>query len=132
MWFEVLAWILAIACFVKAFVGFVFHDAFYDWDRRQYASKGWPVSFTFFLPYGIGMVIAVWYATIFHYVQYGWILTTLVTIASVKLVNILLNWKKTSAGFVAFIEKGGAALWFVDVFVLAVGIGSAALAIWVY
>jgi len=121
MWFKWICFVLAIACIIKAFIGLLFHEKFYAWDRDQYASKRWPASFIIFLPYGILIFLVTWYATIFQYTKYGWILTLVVTISSIKLFAILFNWEKTSATFVRFIDSAGWKLWAVDIFVMVAG-----------
>ncbi len=122
MWFKIISFILAGACFLKAFIGFVFHNKFYKWDREQYASKQWPKSFFIFVTYGLVMFLLIWYATIFHYVKFGWILTSIVTLSSVKLFSILFKRKKIAPKFVKLIDAGGWKLWAIDAFVLIMGI----------
>ncbi len=117
---------------MKAFVGFIFHKKFYTWDKKQYASKKYPKSFYIFIPYGAGVFLSTWYATIFHYREKGWILTLIVTLSSIKLFSILFNWEKTSEKFVKFIDSGGWKLWAVDVFVMIMGVVFLFLGIYVY
>lgn len=132
MWYQILSWVLSITCTVKALIGLLFHQRFYAWDKKQYLSKRWPISFVIFLPYGIGLCILTWYATYFHYVKHGWILTATVSVAGLKLINIVFNWKKTSTAFVNFIDRGGISLWLLDIVVLVAGIAFGLLAIYVY
>jgi hypothetical protein len=132
MWFKLISLVISFVCIFKAIIGLLFHKKFYVWDRKQYASKSLPLSLLIFIPYGVGIVVTTWYATIFHYVDYGWIVTLIVSIASVKLFAILFKWKISSSAFVRFIDQGGWRLWAVDIFVLLLGIIFLLLALFVY
>lgn len=132
MCFKIISFIWAGTCILKALIGFIFHEKFYSWDKKQYSSKNWPASFLIFIPYGIGIFIVTWYATIFHYEKHGWILTLIVTISSLKLFSILFNWKKTSERFVKFIDLNSWKLWAVDIFVIIMGMLFLFLGIYIY
>ncbi len=132
MWFKIISFVLAGACFLKAFIGFVFHNKFYEWDRKQYASDKWPKSFFIFITYGLVMFALIWYATIFHYVKYGWILTLIVSISSIKLFSLLFKRDEIAPKFVRFIESGGWKLWAVDIFVLFMGFLFLYLGLYIY
>ena len=132
MWFKLISFVLGGACILKALIGLFFHKKFYSWDRRQYAAQKFPKRLYIFILYGIVMVFTTWYATIFHYVEYGYILTIIVTISSIKLFSILFNWKNTSKKILNFIDSGGWKLWALDIFILIMGIIFFLLGIYVY
>lgn len=71
--------------------------------------------------YGGVITTAAWYATLFHYVKYGWIITALTTLGVVKMINITTNWKRFSKGAVNLIDNHDRALWFLDVTLLILG-----------
>lgn len=132
MWFRLISFVLAAACILKALIGLFFHKKFYSWDRKQYAAKKFPKRLFIFILYGIGIVLTTWYATIFHYVKYGYILTIIVTLSSIKLFSILFDWENTSKKFVHFIDSGGWKLWVLDIFILIMGIVFFLLGLYVY
>jgi len=119
--FRLLSIILACAAFIKAFIGFFFHERFYAWDLEQYSSERPRGMVVLLMIYAVIMLLAVWMATIFFYRSGGWILTLFLSLASVKSVNLILRWPETSAKFAAFIRKRRSLLLWVDVFVLAMG-----------
>ncbi|MDI6453253.1 hypothetical protein [Peloplasma aerotolerans] len=73
--------------------------------------------------YAISLAFLVWIGTIFFYQPYAWILTTVLTLASIKSISLLFRWNETSKKFVVFINAKYSKLWIVDIFVAAVGIG---------
>ena len=78
------------------------------------------------------MLIAVWYATLFAYQPYGYILTIFIPLASVKTVGLIFNWSATSQAFVEFIDEAGPRLWLVDVLVAVLGLGLFLLSYFLY
>ncbi len=89
MWFGILSLVLGITLLTKGSIGLLFHDRFYNWDKEQYRSRKWPKSSAVFIPYGILMITLTWYATLYHYVQYGWILTLVISLSGLKLISIV-------------------------------------------
>lgn len=132
MLFKIISFVLACACILKAIIGLAFHKKFYLWDRKQYASQKLPKDIFIFILYGIGMFFITWYATIFHYERYGWIITLVVTLSSVKLFSILFNWRKTSEKIVKFIDSGGWKLWMLDITIFIIGILFLLLGLYIY
>jgi len=105
MWFKVLSFILAGMSFVKLGVGLAMGDRFFDWARKEYGRdrpSGLIMSL-FMLTFLL--VLVTWYATLAHYVAYGWILTALFTLIAVYMVVILVCWKSITPRFVRLIEK---------------------------
>lgn len=130
--FKILSFVLAISAFIKVFFGIFLHNQLYNWARKQYAQKKPTFAVNILLIYALTLLIIVWIATITSYLPKGWILTTFITIASIKSLNLLFSWKKTAVKFVLFIDKAGKKLWFVDLVVGILGILFLYLGIWVY
>ncbi len=130
--FTIISAILAFSAFVKVFFGIFFHQQLYTWARNLYSRKQRALPVNLLLIYALALLISVWIATLTAYVPLGWILTAFITIASVKSLNMLFAWEKTSQKFVAFIDLAKNKLWLVDIFVAALGIGFLILSIWVY
>ena len=132
MWFKFISFVLAVACILKSLIGLFLHKKFYAWDRKQYASQRFPKRLFVFILYGLGIFLITWYATIFHYVKHGYILTTIVSLSSIKLLSLLFNWEDTSKKLVRFIDSGGWRLWVLDVFLLVLGVLFFLLGLYVY
>jgi hypothetical protein len=130
--FTIISAILAFSAFVKVFFGIFFHQQLYQWARDLYNRKQRARPVNLLLIYALALLIGVWIATLTSYVPLGWILTAFITIASIKSLNMLFAWEKTSQKFVAFIDLAKNKLWLVDLFVAALGIGFLFLSIWVY
>lgn len=130
--FKVLSLVLALSAFVKVFFGVFFHKQLYTWAKKQYAQKTRTVAVNILLLYALALLVFVWIGTIVNYVAYGWILTTFITIASLKSLSLLFGWQKASEKFVSFIDNSGKKLWLVDVVVGLLGILFLCLGLWLY
>ena len=120
--FQIICFILAISAGIKVFFGLFFHDGLYEWARRNYAEEKRPLAVNLLLIYALALLILVWTAVLVDYVANGWILAALLTLFSIKSVNILFNWKAAGKQFVKFIEQFREKLWMVDILVAVLGI----------
>ena len=130
--FTIISAILAASAGIKVFFGIFFHQQLYTWARSMYSKPKRSLPVNLLLFYALAMLAGVWIETITNYVEKGWILTAFITIASLKSLNMLFAWEKTSKTFVTFIDKAKSRLWLVDLFVAVLGIGFLILSIWVY
>ena len=130
--FQIISLILALSAFIKVFFGVFFHQQLYSWAGKQYGQGRRTLPVNLLLVYALSLLILVWTATLINYVQYGWILTAFITMASLKSLGLLLNWQKTSEKFTLLIKNAGAKLWFVDLFVAILGLVFVFLGFWVY
>lgn len=121
MLFKIVCYVVAGAAFCKGLVGIFAHDKLYGWAEKHYATGERSFTVWLFLIYGIGVVGITWYATIFDYVKYGWILTVFMSIMSLKLIGLIYNWEETSKKFVNFIRGSSSKLWLLDFVVLLLG-----------
>lgn len=122
MWFKILALILGTTLILKSVVGIVFHEKFYSWDKDQYSEKRAPITVLLFLTYGIVVVVTTVYATIFHYVSYGWVITAVSFLMAIKIYQISYNWKKFSASAKEFIVKAPVNTWLLDIITFITGV----------
>ncbi len=131
--FKFICYILSFTAFIKVFFGVFFHEKFYVWARHQYAKpyRSWTVNALLF--YAFLLLALSWVGLFFYYVKYGWLLTAILTLASVKSMGIFLNWEKTSGKFVRFIDQlGKKKLWLVDLVVLIIGLFFLWLGLFIY
>jgi hypothetical protein len=130
--FKVVSFILAISAMIKVFFGIFYHEQLYVWARRHYAQEKRTGAVNLLLVYALALLIMAWAGFFIIYVPKGWIIIAFVTVTSLKSLNILFNWQKTSEKFVSFIDKAGSKLWLVDLVVGALGVFFLYLGIWVY
>jgi hypothetical protein len=128
--FRVLSFLIATALVVKAAVALAMPERFYATRRRQYASEARPREL--WLPPAIVLLVTsiAWYATVFHYRPWGWIVTGALTLLSCASLHHLLRWRRHRATMRAIVSSPRVLL--VDYGLLVVGAGFAALGWWVY
>lgn len=130
--FKAVSFILAISALIKVFFGIFYHDQLYLWARKHYTQQKRSGFVNLLLLYALVLLIMVWAGFFVNYVPKGWIIIAFVTLASLKSLNILFNWQKTSEKFVSFIDKAGSKLWLVDLVVGTLGMFFIYLGVWVY
>lgn len=130
--FKAVSFILAISALIKVFFGIFYHDQLYLWARKHYTQQKRSGFVNLLLLYALVLLIMVWTGFFIDYIPKGWIIIAFVTLASIKSLNILFNWQKTSDKFVSFIDKAGSKLWLVDLLVGALGMFFLYLGVWVY
>lgn len=116
--FAIICYFLALGAFVKAMFGLLYHKPFYAWVKEKYGQNDRSMAVNVLLVFALILLLYSWYGFIFDYVSYGWIMTTFITLASVKSLSILLNWKKTAEKFRSFIEKKGNYFHYLDISLL--------------
>jgi len=130
--YSIVCYILAAAALLKGLTGIFAHESLYGWAKKHYAKKEKSFTVILLLIYGVGVLILSWYAAIFDYVKYGWILTAFISLTSIKLVGIIFNWENTSMKFVEFIKSGGTKLKVLDFVVTVLGLVFLGLGLVVY
>ncbi|CAN5347657.1 hypothetical protein BH10PLA2_BH10PLA2_11350 [soil metagenome] len=94
MWFKMLGLLIGTPCLLKGFIGLLLPEKFYRWRHGQYASER-PPGVLFVAPLALAAAVAVtWYATAFHYVPWGWVVTVFVSIAAVVGTVNLIRWQQ--------------------------------------
>ncbi|HKL12330.1 MAG TPA: hypothetical protein VJ907_01860 [Halanaerobiales bacterium] len=132
MLFKIICYVLASTAFLKGLVGIFAHQLLYGWAEKHYGKKGKSFTVNLLLFYAFTILILTWYATLFQYTEYGWILTTFITLMSIKTVGLTFKWKKASQKFVSFIKNSGKKLWLLDVVVIILSLVFFGLGYFVY
>jgi hypothetical protein len=130
VWFRFLSFLIATALVVKAVVALAIPERFYATRRRQYASDSKPREL--WVPPAIVLLVtsAAWYATIFHYRPWGWIVTGALTLLCCASLHHLLRWQRHRARMMSIVSSPRVLL--VDYALLVLAAGFAALGFWVY
>ncbi len=93
MWFKILSLLIGVPCLLKGILGLSLPGQFYRWRQTQYASERPPAAL-FLAPLALTVAVAVtWYATLVHYVPWGWVVTAFVTTAAVLGAANLVRWR---------------------------------------
>ena len=131
MWFKVLSLLIGVPCLLKGVIGLSLPGRFYRWRHSQYASER-PPRVLFVAPLALAAAVAVtWYATAFHHVPWGWVVTVFVTVAALLGVANLLRWRQHQGRALRAVGSP-ATRQVVDLVLVGVGAGFVALALMVY
>lgn len=131
MWFEVLSLLIGVPCLLKGIIGLSLPTRFYRWRHGQYASER-PPQALFVVPLAlVGVVAVTWYATVFHYVPWGWVVTAFITVAALAGGANLLRWRQHQGRALRAVGSP-ATRRAVDLVLIGVGAGFVALALAVY
>jgi hypothetical protein len=79
VWFRTLSLVIAAALLGKAALALSMPGRFYAERQRQYASVSPPAKVLAPPVVIAGLALAAWYATIFHYQPWGWVVTASLT-----------------------------------------------------
>ena len=130
MWFRILSLIIAAALLVKAAIALFMPARFYDERERQYASVSPPTKVLVPPVVIVGLALVAWYATIFHYRPWGWIVTASLTALACVSVYQLSRWATHRHRMRTVVANPN--VWRVDWLLLAIGALFVALAVYVY
>lgn len=103
MWFKVISLILAAMAFMKIGMGLGMGRPFFDWARREYSRSRPSGFFTSAIVLTLVLALLTWYATIKHYVPYGWILTAIMTLMAGYVLILWFNWKTIAPKYIGLI-----------------------------
>ena len=131
MSFKILSLVLALMCLTKGIVALTIPTRFYERRQRQYASERIPGIVLLMSAILIGLLALVWYATWFHYVRWGWVVTGFVTSVSLLSLDNVFRWSKHRARMLRVIEFAQRTR-YVDGCIVALGIAFLLLSIFVY
>ena len=132
MLFKIICYILATTALIKGLVGIFAHHKLYGWAEKHYSKQDKSITVKVLVAYAVLVLILTWYATLFNYVQYGWIVTTFITLMSIKTVGLLFNWEAASQKFVNFIKSGEKMLWLLDIVVISLSLIFYGLGLFLY
>ena len=130
MWFRGLSLVIAVALLAKASIALAMPRRFYSERQRQYASASPPVEVLVPPVVIVALALVAWYATIFYYQSWGWIITGSLTALACVAVDHGFRWQKHRLKMLRVVSNPRA--WRVDCLLLVVGAVFVALAFLVY
>ena len=130
MWFRVLSSIVAAALLGKATIALALPRRFYAMRERQYASESLPPKLLVAPAVVATLTFVAWYATIFHYQQWGWVVTGFLTSLLCMGVDHVFRWKSHRKRMLQAVRSPKVG--WVDCILLLAGAGFLALAFLVY
>ena len=130
MWFWVLSLVIGVALVAKATVALVAPRRFYAVRERQYASESLPPKLLVAPLVVVALTLAAWYATLFDYRPWGWLVTGFLTAVSCLAVDHVFRWASHRQRMLKAVRSPH--VWWIDCLLLAVGAGFVALAWMVY
>jgi len=130
MWFRALSFLIAAALLVKAAIALAIPERFYATRRRQYAAESMPTELLVPPAIVLSVTSIAWYATLFHYRPWGWIVTAALTLLACASLSNLIRWRRHRATMSRIVSSPKVSL--VDYVLLVVGTGFAALGWLVY
>ena len=130
MWFRVLSSVIAVALLVKAVAALTAPQRFYAKRQQQYSSETLPTRLLIPPAVVLTLTLASWFATIFHYQSWGWLVTGFLSVLSCLSVHHLFHWAKHRQAMLKLVSNPKVKQ--VDYVLLAVGLGFLALALFVY
>lgn len=92
MWFQVLSLLIAGLCIGKAVVALAAPEWFYGFRQQQYGSERLPWSIFVAPAFVMALTLTAWYATLTHYVDWGWVVTAVLSFFAVLAVVNLRQW----------------------------------------
>jgi|AntRauTorcE11898_2_1112593.scaffolds.fasta_scaffold23077_2 hypothetical protein len=122
MLFQVICYILATTALIKGLTGLFAHETLYGWAEKHYSETKKSATVQVMVAYAFIILILTWYATLFDYVKYGWIITVFISLMSIKTLTLIFKWEEASKKFVKLIKSGGATLWTLDIIVIVLSI----------
>ena len=130
MWFKLLAIVLGMALIGKAAIALAFHQKFYAARQRQYASALLPAKLLVGPILAIALACTAWYATLFQYRPWGWVITLFVTLLAAMSVEHLWRWRRHRERMLKVVSNPR--VWQVDCVLMLLGCGMVALGLTVY
>jgi hypothetical protein len=128
--FRVLALLIGGALLTKGIVALTAPARFYDARRRQYDSESLPPKLWIAPALVAALALAAWYATVFHYRRWGWIVTGFLTALACMAADHVFRWEQHRRAMLRMISSSH--LWLLDCLLLAAGAGFVTLAMLVY
>jgi len=130
MWFRFLSLVIAVALLAKASIALAMPRRFYTERQRQYASASPPVKVLVPPVVIVALAFVAWYATIFHYQPWGWVITGSLTALACLAVGRVFSWRTHRQTMLQIVTNPR--VWRVDCLLLGVGAMFVALAFLVY
>ena len=94
MSFKILSMILGLLCLAKGVIALIIPARFYERRRQQYSSERMPIGLRIIPFIVLTFVCFCWYATLFHYVKWGWVVTAFVTAVAALSLENTFKWSR--------------------------------------
>ena len=130
MSFRILSLVIGAALLAKATAALAMSDQFYAVRRRQYASESLPPKLLVAPAVVAILAVAAWYATIFHYRPWGWIVTGFLTALTIMATDHVFRWQSHRRAMLKAVTNPN--VWKLDCFLLILGAVFVALGLLVY
>ena len=130
MSFRTLSFVIAAALLCKAATALAIPRRFYAVRERHYASESLPPKLLFAPVVVVALTLAAWYATIFYYQPWGWVVTGLLTALSCLAVDHVFRWKSHRTRMLKAV-RSPSVKW-LDYLLLVLGVGFVGLALMIF
>jgi hypothetical protein len=130
MWFRLLSFLIAIALLTKATIALAFPRRFYTARQQQYASIKLPPKLLVPTALVLALTLTAWYATIFHYQPWGWVVTGFLSAICCMALHHLFHWKSHRQTMLKVVMSPKVGQF--DCLLLALGLVFLALGLFVY
>lgn len=130
--FQIISLIIAVLALLKSTAGLLLPDKFYGWRRQQYASVSLPPMVLVMPSLFVLLAGTAWYATLFHYQPWGWMVTGFTTLIALLGVLNLSRWSTHRQKTGQAIDTQPQTRTGVDVTILILGLLFVFLAFFVY
>lgn len=130
--FQIISSIIALIALAKAVSALVVPSRFYGWRSQQYNSEAIPRLVLVLPALFLLLAVGAWYATLFAYQPYGWIVTAFTTLIAFLGTRNLSRWSTHRQHTGAAIATQPETRTRVDIAILLIGLLFAWLALFVY
>jgi hypothetical protein len=130
LWFRVLSLVIGVALLSKAATALFARRRFYAERQRQYASASQPPNLLVAPAVILAVTSAAWYATIFQYRPWGWVVTGSLTALSCLSLDHVFRWERHRQRMLKVVSSQN--VWQVDCLLLLAGTAFVVLALLVY
>jgi hypothetical protein len=122
--------VIAVALLGKAAIALAVPRRFYTVRERQYASESLPLKLLVAPGVVVALTLAAWYATLFHYQPWGWVVTASLTALAWLALDHVFRWQSHRLRMLKVVKNPKVG--WVDCLLLVVGAGFVGLAFLVY
>jgi hypothetical protein len=130
MWFRILSFVIAIVLLSKAIVALAFAGRFYATRQKHYASDTLPSKLLVPPVLVLALTLVAWYATIFRYQAWGWLVTGFLSLLSCMSLHHLFNWENHRRALLTLVISPKVRQF--DFLLFAIGLAFLAFALFVY
>ncbi len=130
MWFQTLSLVIAAALLIKAAIALAIPRRFYAARERHFSSESLPPKLLVAPVIVVALTLTAWYATIFHFQPWCWVVTGSLTALACLAVDHVFRWPSHRQRMLKAVRN--TKVGWVDCLLLVVGAGFLGLAFLVY